>query len=234
RVEADDRDVLVLRLLEQRDRRLAVERGEAECLRLLVDRRLQHLHLLVDLGLVLGTLERDAHVVLDRGLLRALLHGLPELVLEALRDHRDERLGRGRAAATTGRRLPAARCGDEDERTGQRDERVHGSSSHGLLHSCSRHLSRSQHLAILDAIGTSPREIAGMVRALTGFRQASRISVSMPWYRHAPWRRHARSLAPQDGPSTCCSCSSIGASTASPRASCPSGWVLPGRAWPTS
>ena len=40
---------------------------------------------------------------------------------------------------------------------------------------------------------TSPREIAGMVRALTGFRQASRISVSAPWYRHAPWRRHARS-----------------------------------------
>src|SRR5439155_13011920 len=139
-----------------------------------------------------------------------------------------ERLGRGRAAAATGRRLPAAGRGDEDERTGQRDERVHGSISHGLLHSCSRHW------ATVDAIGTSPREIAGMVRAVTGFRQVSRISVSVSWYRLAPWRRHARSLAPRDEPSICCSCSSTGASTGSPRESCPSGWVLPGRAWPIS
>jgi hypothetical protein len=50
-----------------------------------------------------------------------------------------------------------------------------------------------------------PREIGGMVRALTGFRQVARISVTSAWYRLAPWRRDARSLAPQGAPWTYCS-----------------------------
>src|SRR5439155_10030852 len=138
RVEADDWDVRVLQLLEQRDRRFAVERREAERVRLLVDRGLQHLDLLVDLRFVLRSLERDGHVVLRRGLLGALSHGLPELVLEALRDHRDEELGccagtaartgAGTAAGRAGRR-PAASGGDQNY-TRQTAEPAHRLTSH--------------------------------------------------------------------------------------------------------
>ena len=82
----------VLRLLQQRAGGLAVERGEADRVRALVERRLQHLDLLVDIGLGVGSLERDLDVELLGGLLGAGLDGLPELVLEALRDERDVRL----------------------------------------------------------------------------------------------------------------------------------------------
>jgi len=54
------------------------------------------------------------------------------------------------------------------------------------------------------AVSTSylPRQIDGMLRVVTGFRQVARISVAPPCYRHAPWERGARSLAPQEGLST--------------------------------
>src|SRR5437879_8739124 len=55
-----------------------------------------------------------------------------------------------------------------------------------------------------------PRRVGGMLRALTGFRQGPRISGALPCYRHAPWGKVARSLAPPVGPSTC-SCSSSSA-----------------------
>ena len=92
RVEPNDRNVVRAGPLEQWDHRFAVERGQADRAGVFVERGLQHLDLLVDLRLVLGSFERDRDVVLRRGLLGALPHGLPELVLEALRDHRDERL----------------------------------------------------------------------------------------------------------------------------------------------
>src|SRR5207247_707947 len=131
-------DVRGRRYLEQRDRRCSVERREADRVRLLVDRGLQHLDLLVDLRFVLRSLERDGHVVLRRGLLGALSHGLPELVLEALRDHRDEELGccagtaartgAGTAAGRAGRR-PAASGGDQNY-TRQTAEPAHRLTSH--------------------------------------------------------------------------------------------------------
>ena len=67
---------------------------------------LEHLDLLVDLGLGLGPLEGDLDVDSLAASLGALLHGLPELVLEALRDDRDVRLGRlpPAAADAAGRR----------------------------------------------------------------------------------------------------------------------------------
>jgi len=89
RVKADDRDVRGLRLLQLRDQRLAVQCGQGQALRVLSQRRFHHLQLLVNLGFRLGALERDLNVqILGRGL-GALLDSLPELVLEALRDHRD-------------------------------------------------------------------------------------------------------------------------------------------------
>jgi hypothetical protein len=97
-VKADHRDLGRLRLLEQRDGRLGIERREADRLRLLGQRGLQHLELLVDLRLVLRPLEGDADVELLGRLLGAELHGLPELVLEALGDDRDVGLGPGRTA----------------------------------------------------------------------------------------------------------------------------------------
>ena len=66
----------------------------------LVERRLQHLDLLVDVGLGVGALEGDLDVELLGRLLGAGLHGLPELVLEALRDERDVRLVAVAAAAS--------------------------------------------------------------------------------------------------------------------------------------
>src|SRR6267378_934298 len=63
-VESDDGDIRVLELLEQRDRGLAVERREAQRRRLLVQHGLQHLELLVDLRLVLRSLEIDPDVEL--------------------------------------------------------------------------------------------------------------------------------------------------------------------------
>ena len=80
------------RLLQQRAGGLAVERGESDRVGALVERGLQHLDLLVDVGLGVGALERHLDVELLGRLLGAGLHGLPELVLEALRDQGDVRL----------------------------------------------------------------------------------------------------------------------------------------------
>ena len=91
-VERDHRRALVLGLLHERAGGLAVDRGEAERGGLLVERGLQELDLLLDVALLLRTLERDRDVELLTGLLGAVLHGLPELVPEALRDQRDVRL----------------------------------------------------------------------------------------------------------------------------------------------
>ena len=106
---------LGLGLLEVRGRRLAVERGEADRGRLLVEGGLQHRELLVDLGLGGGALvgDRDA---LGRGLVgRTLLDGLPELVLLALRDDGDV------AAAATARTAAARREGDRNGSAGRED-----------------------------------------------------------------------------------------------------------------
>ena len=73
-------------MLQQRDCRLAVERCEADGLRVLGESRREHVDLLVDHGLAVRPFEGDAHVVVLGGLLGAGLHGLPELVLEALGD----------------------------------------------------------------------------------------------------------------------------------------------------
>ena len=63
---------------------LAVECREADGRRVLVELGLEHLHLLVDLGLGLGPFEVDLDVLLGCLSLGALLDGLPELVLETL------------------------------------------------------------------------------------------------------------------------------------------------------
>src|SRR5947208_3310040 len=114
-VEPDHRNLGVLELLKQRDRRLAVERRKAQRRWLLVEHGLQHFELLVDLRLVLRSLEIDSDVELRRGLLGSLLHGLPELVLKALRDERDECLSRGAGAGATGGRCATASGGDKDD-----------------------------------------------------------------------------------------------------------------------
>ena len=98
---------LSLALLEQRVGRLAVERREAEGVRVLVELGLQHVDLLGDLGLA-GRADEVHLGVEGRALiLGALLDGLPELVLEALRDDRDVRLGVVRER----HRLGGGRCG---------------------------------------------------------------------------------------------------------------------------
>src|SRR5205085_4207749 len=123
RVESDDRDLRVLELLQERHGRLAVESREAERGWLLVVRGLEHLELLVHLGLVLWTLEGHRDVVLRGGLLGALLHRLPELVLETLRDHRDVRLARaGGRTGAAGARAWRTRRGNEHEAGGERAE----------------------------------------------------------------------------------------------------------------
>src|SRR4029079_7097198 len=110
-VEADDRDLLRLELLKQRNCCLAVERREADGGRVLVQLGLEHLQLLVDLRLVLRALEVDLHAELGGLALGAFLDGLPELVLEALRDDRDVG-ARDTATASRARgRTAAAGCG---------------------------------------------------------------------------------------------------------------------------
>ena len=106
RVERDDRNLCGLRFLEQRDRCLAVERGEADRLRVLGERRRQHVDLLVDHRFGLGPFEADADFVVLGCTLGAGLHRLPELVLEALGDQRDVGLllRRHGAAQTAGHR----------------------------------------------------------------------------------------------------------------------------------
>ena len=89
RVEGDDRDVGGLRLLQERNGGLAVERGEAQRLRLLGQRSRQHVDLLVDHRFGFRALEGDPDVVGFSRLFGAELHGLPELMLEALGDERD-------------------------------------------------------------------------------------------------------------------------------------------------
>src|SRR5437870_3263077 len=79
-----------------------------------------------------------------------------------------------------------------------------------------------------------PRRIGGMLRALTGFRQGPRISGALPCYRHAPWGKVARSLAPPDGLSIYLCSSSSAARTASPRASWRRGSARRAPAWPIS
>jgi hypothetical protein len=75
--------------------RLAVERGKADGGGLLGQRGREHVDLLVDHGFGLGAFEGDLDLQVLGGLLGALLHGLPELVLEALGHERDVGLRRG-------------------------------------------------------------------------------------------------------------------------------------------
>ena len=70
---------------------------------------LDHLDLLVDLGLGLGAFEGDLDVKVLGGLLGALLHRLPELVLEALGDQGDVGFRFGRLLRT--RRVAAGMRG---------------------------------------------------------------------------------------------------------------------------
>jgi hypothetical protein len=108
-VERDHGDVAAARLLQQRRRGARVERREPEDVGLAAERVLQHVHLGLDLGLAGRAFEADPHALRGRFLLRALLDGLPELVLEALGDDGEVRLvaaapaGVGRAAARRGR-----------------------------------------------------------------------------------------------------------------------------------
>ena len=104
RVEGDDRDAGLLRLLQQRDCGLAVQRGKADGGGLLRQGGGQHVHLLVDLGFGVRAFKGDFHTEFGGGLVGARLHGLPELVLEAFRDQRDVELvlrqGRCRSLAS--------------------------------------------------------------------------------------------------------------------------------------
>src|SRR3954468_3571495 len=120
RVEADDRDVRGLGLVQEIAGGLAVEGGEADRSRVAAQGRLQHRELLVDLGLRHRTLVRGRDAQLGGLVQGALLDGLPELVLLALRDDRDglalrgagvgrRRVGRGGARAVAGRCGPGGR-----------------------------------------------------------------------------------------------------------------------------
>ena len=107
----------VLRLLHQRTGGLAVDRGEADRRGVLVERGLQHLDLLLDVSLGVGSLEGDLDVELLGGLLGAGLHGLPELVPESLRDERHVRLV-AVAAARFSAASTVARAAGEDQGCG--------------------------------------------------------------------------------------------------------------------
>ena len=93
RVKTDDRNTLGLGLFQQRHHGLGVERSQADGGRVLGQGSLQHLDLLVDLRLGLGAFKGDVDVEVRSSLLGTELHSLPELVLEALGDDRDVRLG---------------------------------------------------------------------------------------------------------------------------------------------
>ena len=101
-VEGDDRDARILGLLQQRDRRLAVDRRDGDGRRLLGEGRRDHVELAVDGALAVRTFERHGDVEVLGGLFRADLHGLPELMLEALRDQRDVGLVLGQRDAARG------------------------------------------------------------------------------------------------------------------------------------
>ena len=89
RIEGDHRDVFGLRLLEQWNRGLAVERGKADGLWMLGQIGGKHVDLLVDHRLGLRPFEADLDLLLLRLGLGPELHGLPELMLEALGDEGD-------------------------------------------------------------------------------------------------------------------------------------------------
>ncbi|MNZ94160.1 hypothetical protein D3C78_1132610 [compost metagenome] len=81
-VEADHRNFVGFRFLQQRNRRFAVQRGKRDAIRLLVKRSLQHLDLLINLCFGLRAFEGNLHVELCCCLLGSLLYGLPELMLK--------------------------------------------------------------------------------------------------------------------------------------------------------
>ena len=89
-IEGDDGDALLLGLPKERDGRLAVERGEADRGRVLGERGREHVDLPIDHRLVVGPLERHLDAELLGRLIGAALDRLPELVLEALGDQRDQ------------------------------------------------------------------------------------------------------------------------------------------------
>ena len=108
-VEGDDGDAVRCHLLEQRVGSLAVKRREADRVRALVVLGLQHLDLDGDVGLAGRADEVHLGVELSALVLGALLDGLPELVLEALRDDRDvRRLVEGTGSAAAGAALTSA------------------------------------------------------------------------------------------------------------------------------
>ena len=88
-VEGDDRDLGVLGLLQQRDGRLAVDRGEADGRAASWRARPRACR---SAGRPAPSVSGPSNVTLTskslRGLLGAGLHGLPELMLEALGDER--------------------------------------------------------------------------------------------------------------------------------------------------
>ncbi len=88
-VEANHWDALGLGFLEQRDGSLAVKSSETDTGGFLVEGCLEHFDLLVDHGLGFGTFKSDVDVEFGGGFEGALLHCLPELVLETLRNHGD-------------------------------------------------------------------------------------------------------------------------------------------------
>lgn len=134
RVEGDDWDAAVFRLLEHRCDRGRIEGGDRDRRRVAVERGLQELHLLLHLRLVVGPLEGDGPSQLGGRFLSALVHRLPELVLVPLGDDGDLPVATRGAVGARGRGGEHRDCGDGDRRCAEHSP--HGGrslSEHGIL-----------------------------------------------------------------------------------------------------
>src|SRR6185312_8970087 len=145
-VERDHRNVRGLGLVQQRRRRLRVQCREAERGRLLGQRLGQLVDLDLHVGLGRWALEGDLHAELVGLRFGARLDRLPELVLKALGDDGDQRLGvlghgtgrnlgggrrRGTLARSAGRGRGGPRVGGRRRRGGGRGGLRGGSGGGG-------------------------------------------------------------------------------------------------------